>query len=110
MYWEFNQNNSGGRFVVNDKLCHRVIVEAHSFEQAVEKAEELGCYWQGVSQGIDCPCCGDRWSKWENKVKAETLEEVIKHYQDLANRYGWTVPDCRIFLLNGEVIEILIQK
>lgn len=61
----FNQNNSGGIFDVDDKVCHNLFIEAESFNNAVTKAEELGCYWDGVSKGIDCPCCGDRWSQWD---------------------------------------------
>ena len=61
MFYEFDQNNSGGHFVVDDKLCHRLFIEADTREEATEKAEELGCYWDGVDKGIDCPCCGDRW-------------------------------------------------
>lgn len=63
MFYEFSQNNSGGSFDVNDKLCHVMIIEADTEAEAVNKAEELGCYWDGVDRGIDCPCCGDRWSK-----------------------------------------------
>ena len=65
-YWyEFTQNNSGGSFVVDDKVCHRIYIEAEDFREAVIIAESLGCYWNGVEKGIDCPCCGDRWSKWD---------------------------------------------
>lgn len=76
-WFEFKQNNSGGRFIVNDKVCNKLLIEAVSFNEAVRKAEELGCYWDGVSKGIDCSCCGDRWSKYDNepvnieKYKAE---------------------------------------
>lgn len=62
----FKQNNSGGSFIVDDKVCNRLFIEAESFDAAVKKAEELGCYWDGVDNGIDCPCCGDRWSKENN--------------------------------------------
>ena len=35
-YWyEFNQNNSGGSFVVDDKVCHRIYIEAEDFREAV---------------------------------------------------------------------------
>ena len=54
----FKQNNSGGIFDVDDKVCHNLFIEAESFNNAVTKAEELGCYWDGVSKGMDCPCCG----------------------------------------------------
>lgn len=66
-WYEFTQNNSGGYFDVDDKVCHRLFIEAESFDDAVEKAENLGCYWDGVSNLIDCPCCGDRWSKRYDK-------------------------------------------
>ena len=28
MFYEFDQNNSGGHFTVNDKVCHRLFIEA----------------------------------------------------------------------------------
>lgn len=61
MFYEFNQNNSYGRFDVNENVCHILFIEADTYEDAKDKAEELGCYWNGVDNGIDCPCCGDRW-------------------------------------------------
>ena len=51
-YWyEFTQNNSGGDFVVDDKVCHRIYIEAGDFREAVIIAERLGCYWNGVKKG-----------------------------------------------------------
>ncbi len=61
MFYEFDQNNSYGRFDVDENVCHRLFIEANSLEEATDKAESLGCYWNGVDEGIDCPCCGDRW-------------------------------------------------
>lgn len=59
----FYQNNSGGYFYVDDKVCYRLYIESDTLDNAITKAEELGCYWNGVSRGIDCSCCGDRWDK-----------------------------------------------
>lgn len=28
MFYLFSQNNSGGSFIVNDKVCHRLFIEA----------------------------------------------------------------------------------
>ena len=71
-WYQFEQNNSGGYFDVNDKVCHRLFIEAESLGDAIKKAENLGCYWDGVFNNIDCPCCGDRWSKWgDNSVDIE---------------------------------------
>lgn len=157
-WFEFSQNNSGGYFDVDDKVCHRLFIEAESFDDAVEKAEELGCYWDGVDRGIDCPCCGDRWSKWDDEsiniekyatkgyeiyiygglsksateiwnekyasyevIEEPTWEEkyntrryvgriklhnIEEYAQLMADEYGWTVPDARIYYHDGTVKEI----
>ena len=73
MFYKFDQNNSGGVFIVNNKVCHRLFIEADCGEDALKIAESLGCYWDGVSKGIDCPCCGDRWSIDYDEVDVEKL-------------------------------------
>ena len=60
-FYEVCQNNSGGSFDVDDKVCRNLYIEAKSEEDATSIAEGLGCYWNGVDEGMDCPCCGDRW-------------------------------------------------
>ena len=60
-FFEVTQNNSGGSFDVDDKVCHRLFIEADSDQEADRIAEDLGVYWNGVEEGHDCPCCGDRW-------------------------------------------------
>lgn len=77
-FYQFSQNNPGGSFHVTDTLCHRIFIEAASEKGAISKAEELGCYWDGVSDGIDCACCGDRWSDW---TQATDLDSI--------NKNGW---------------------
>lgn len=61
-FFTFNQNNSGGRFVVDHRrgISHYVIVEARSAQEANQLAEQLGLYFDGVG---DCNCCGNRWSE-----------------------------------------------
>ena len=159
MFYEFNQNNSGGYFDVDENLCHRLYIEADTQSEAISKAEELGCYWDGVYKGIDCPCCGDRWyedcdaidlekyqtkgyevwvsgtniTRWNEKygrynvVKPPSVQTLgygdskiccgkisfknIEEYaQYLANEYGWTTPDARVFYKNGKVKEIFTEK
>lgn len=156
-WYMFSQNNSYGRFEVDDKVCHRLYIEAETFDEAVEKAEELGCYWDGVEKGIDCPCCGDRWDKcnkhpidlkkydtegmaaevsdgiypdtiaewnkrygdyeiieqprfidtygkiYTGKIRIHDIEEYAKY---LADTYGYTSPDARIYYSDGTVKEI----
>lgn len=169
-FFEFSQNNTGGSFVTDDKLCHRLFIEAESAKEAISKAEDLGCYWNGVDEGQDCPCCGDRWypsghavdfeemnkrwggyevAEWLEKKRGEKISDVeaisnlksqypgsewltepvledkygsqrvigkikvdsIEQYaQIMANLFGWTEPDCRIFYKDGSVKEIYSRK
>lgn len=124
-WFEFTQNNSGGSFDVDDKVCHRLFIEAKSFNDAVEKAEELGCYWDGVDKGIDCPCCGDRWYKYDDepinlelyKTEGYTswdgtfyFNNIEEYAQYLADNYGWTTPDARIYYNDESVKEIFKAK
>lgn len=155
-FYEFSQNNSGGRFVVDSKLCHKVVIEAATKSQAVDIAESLGCYWDGCSIGRDCNCCGDRWhvpssefvlnndykykgtiystekhrTKTSNKVLKKRLRDwlgienatitvntsdikiecnpqtLLEYYRFFVLCYAWTVPDVRVFYLDGKVDEI----
>jgi hypothetical protein len=166
-FYEYSQNNTGGSFVTDDKLCHRLFIEAESESEADSIAEDLGCYWDGVNEGSDCPCCGDRWygghevelmtmstekdgaypvEEWVDGKKStpeealETLrfryseftwikapslgdkygspiiEGVVKlnsienYAQVMADQFGWTYPDARIFYRDGSVKEIFSYK
>lgn len=118
-WYLFDQNNSGGSFVVNDLLCHRLFIEASSKEEACNKAEGFGVYFDGYG---DCPCCGNRWSSptelefpidCRKSVWGIVFLTVEEYAQFLANEYGWTDPDARIFHANtvdGKLLEIWRKK
>ena len=56
--FQFRQNNSGGQYM-GPKL---VVVKADDADQANQIAQDQGpVYFDGVADGIDCDCCGDRW-------------------------------------------------
>ena len=56
--FQFRQNNSGGQYM-GPKF---VGVKADDADQANQIAQEQGpVYFDGVADGIDCDCCGDRW-------------------------------------------------
>jgi hypothetical protein len=61
-WFQYSQNNSGGRMVVNERVSDYVLIQARSGAHADERAEEIGIYFNGVDDGMDCECCGDRWS------------------------------------------------
>lgn len=165
-FYEYSQNNTGGSFITDDKLCHRLYIEANSSDEADSIAEDLGCYWNGVDEGSDCPCCGDRWysghsidissmtkekngsypvEEWADrnvspeealetlktrysefewikepsigeKYGSSIIEGVVKlnsiedYAQIMADQYGWTSPDSRIFYHDGKVKEIFSSK
>lgn len=110
-FYQFDQNNSGGSFDVDDKVCHRLFIEADSEEEATSKAEFLGVYFNGCDDGIDCYCCGDRWYGSEEVESphpyGDSIEEIAQYHAD---HYGWTTPDCRIFYKSGEVKEVFTNK
>jgi len=66
MFYTFTQNNSGGHFIRNANVDHYVIIEADNRLTAMERALNIGIYFNGVDEGIDCECCGDRWYESNN--------------------------------------------
>jgi hypothetical protein len=62
-WFEFNQNNSGGSLKEDADLGigPLVWIEAADADDANKKAQHIGIYFNGVSEEIDCACCGDRW-------------------------------------------------
>ena len=54
MFYTYSQNNSGGSFKVNSDVTQYVIIEADNHNDANEKAEFIGLYWNGVDEGNDC--------------------------------------------------------
>ena len=93
-FYEFRQNNSGGSFDIDDKrgIGPCLWIEALSNDDALNRAESLGLYFNGVENGIDCPCCGDRWStwcgdgfnaeKWDEKYDFNWHDTVYVHHMD----------------------------
>jgi hypothetical protein len=60
-FFLFNQNNSGGYFIENERygVGSDVIIEAQTASEANEKLNKIG---ENVVGFFDfCDCCGDRW-------------------------------------------------
>ena len=56
-WFKFRQNNSFGHFVGTPL----VFVQADNAADANRIAQDHGVYFNGVADGVDCDCCGDRW-------------------------------------------------
>jgi hypothetical protein len=61
-WYHFRQNNSGGSFE-GPETIH---IEAKTSLEANNIAVTVGVYFNGVDDGIDCSCCGDRWRRAED--------------------------------------------
>ena len=112
-FYEFRQNNTGGWFDFDEKVCLVMFIEAINKKHAIAIAEELGCYFDGVYDGKDCGCCGDRWYEpdEDDVVDIGKYGSVEEYAQRTANNsYEWTTPSCRIFYLDGKVVEIFKKE
>jgi len=56
-YFKFRQNNSFGHY----SGTPLVFIKADNAKAANTIAQDNGIYFNGVADGIDCDCCGDRW-------------------------------------------------
>jgi hypothetical protein len=64
-FYTYSQNNTGGSLESDSTngISHYVIIEAVSAELANAVAKNIGIYFDGCANGVDCDCCGDRWYK-----------------------------------------------
>ena len=112
MFFHYWQNNSGGEFQVNDKVCQHVVVEADDPRHANDRARDIGLYFDGVSRHIDCECCGDRWRRqWIEEagdvgpmINGLLVED---HTDTIFGEVGEVY--CRVYYLDGKVEEF-VQK
>lgn len=102
MYYTFRQNNTGAFYKENPSkgIGKYVIVQADNAEEANERAEEIGLYFHGVSQGVDCRCCGDRWNKTSEQYGTESPEI----YGD--SLIKWANDDVYVHYKNGAFVDV----
>lgn len=86
MYYSFDQNNSGGYCLFNEKdgISDCIVVEAYSESQANDLFDKIVENYSSY-----CPCCGERWygigmeSESINGLELETYTRpVFIHYLD----------------------------
>lgn len=76
-WFTYIQNNTGGTFDYDEVrgITHFVIIEASTPKEADDKLCDIGGYFDGVRNGYDCSCCGDRW--YETYREEGTDEPLI---------------------------------
>jgi hypothetical protein len=97
-YFHFRQNNTGGYFTPTTR---HIIIKADTADEANRIAvERTPIYFDGVSKGLDCQCCGDRWyAQWDDDEG--TSEPMV---------YGKTVHPYGYILSYGERENVLIYE
>lgn len=114
MFFHFSQNNSGGNFHVDEDagIGHHVLIEARDVRHAVDRALGIGLYFNGCADGIDCDCCGDRWSEpWDDKGN----DLPMIYGTDVSNgvyetEWSWPSDPSFIHYLNGEIKKVENKK
>lgn len=122
MFYTFGQNNSGGSFIT-DAVCGvgvYVIVEAVSSDDACDRFLAISddTYFDGVSKGLDCECCGSRWCSVPDYF--EEFPSVCHkdvgggvYYQDpMFYWYSDEEEDCFAFIhyLDGRVVRVRLES
>jgi len=106
-FYTYDQNNSGGSFTLDKEngLTHKVIIEAEDYDSADKKAESIGIYFNGVSDYIDCPCCGDRWSIAEEYEKPTIYSKTPYEYVNDEDGFRWMEKgfEVAIHYLDGKI-------
>ena len=100
MFYLYRQNNSGGKYIKNQKIGEFVIIEENNMQIANNKAISLGIYFNGVYKCIDCDCCGDRWSSEPEQYN--TVADLIN------NNYEFNIRNCPIYLYNFSMEQTII--
>ena len=82
-----------------------MIIEAENASEANARGEGLGIYFDGVKNGCDCECCGDRWYPVWGQGEDEPLIYGTHPatYDELFVEPGEVF--CRVFYLDGRVAE-----
>lgn len=114
MFYCFTQNNSGGSFDRDHHLgiSRHVVVEGASLREIVERAKDMGIYFNGCDTRQDCPCCGDRWYEPWGTDSTDTVPTI--NGQDVSNgcysseyhRWIDDGPEGYIHYLDGRIVPV----
>ncbi len=110
-FYVFHQNNSGGSYEINDNVSCEVIIEATSGDDANRRAENIGIYFDGCNDGIDCECCGDRWYETDDDEGTDTPRiygESVLEYEPFVGKRNKVY--CIIHYMDGRKVSLSKSK
>lgn len=100
----FRQNNSGGTFAPG--MPRIINVYARSIDEACEVAEDVGVYFDGVKNGEDCACCGDRWFRPLGRELDPLPERSIHQEEYIVSGVAMSLWSARLVTLMNEAGEM----
>lgn len=111
MFYQFSQNNSGGRFTVNSRVAQFVVIEANNADEANARAKEVGMYFDGVYEELDCACCGDRWyPAYDGGTETPTVYGTpVESYKPNVKFTPRGEPLIHVYYLSGEKKTVLAK-
>lgn len=62
-WYAFRQNNSGGKYLIDDMVDILIVVEETTIKKAIKRARSIT-----KNHRVYCKCCGDRWDFEEFQV------------------------------------------
>lgn len=104
-FYTFMQNNSGGSFICDAAgITGIVIIEARDENHAIERAENIGLYFNGVSDGLDCACCGDRWNTpWDEGTDEPMRYDKPVRGEKVDTAWMGSKPETAIHHIDGRI-------
>lgn len=107
MFFDYDQNNSGGGFDFDAKagISTHVIIEAADADEANEAARRIGLYFDGYG---DCECCGNRWYEayGDGGTEPKVYGHPVEEYGDSPYFMKWLgegKPEVFVHYANGEI-------
>ncbi len=107
-FFHFSQNNSGGRFTIDAKqgIGVHVIIEAKNIGAANNRAQQIGLYFNGCDDGMDCSCCGDRW--YPCCDKGSSYPQIYgKNVSSGINLVNYSFGNSFIHYADGKIVEVI---
>lgn len=95
-WFHFNQNNSGGSFVVDENVSHHVFIQAANAADAIAVGEKF------FDNSDSCECCGDRWSYFMRDEDGEPTPLVYDKPLDQHKDF-WMADWGRLHYYDGRV-------
>lgn len=96
-FYIFNQSNPGGQY----KGVERLVIEAPTADIANDIAvKQKNVYFDGVDNGVDCDCCGDRWEKVYDENEYKTNLTLLRDVTEYFN--CWPSSVCIVFFEKNE--------